>query len=211
MMQFLSDRDIVVFDLDDTLYKEEDYLKSAYRKIAYEIGLDVSDEMYEWYKSGHNAFQLLIDKYDLSVSTSDLLDIYRYHKPDISLLPDAKNFLNRLMSSNVSIGIISDGRSKTQRNKLNSLGLDWIKDVIISEEFGSEKPSEANYRYFMDKYPGFRFSYLADNIKKDFVTPNRLGWNTICLKDDGRNIHKQDLTVAQNYMPMVTISSFDEL
>lgn len=26
MMQFLSDKDIVVFDLDDTLYKEIDYL-----------------------------------------------------------------------------------------------------------------------------------------------------------------------------------------
>ena len=33
---------------------------------------------------------------------------------------------------------------------------------------------------------------MGDNLKKDFLTPNRLGWQTVCLRDDGRNIHKQD-------------------
>ena len=45
MMQFLSDKDIVVFDLDDTLYKEIDYLFSAYHAIAESIRLDVAGEM----------------------------------------------------------------------------------------------------------------------------------------------------------------------
>lgn len=47
MMQFLSDKDIVVFDLDDTLYKEIDYLFSAYHAIAESIRLDVAGEMLE--------------------------------------------------------------------------------------------------------------------------------------------------------------------
>lgn len=210
MTQYLSDKDVVVFDLDDTLYKEIDYLKSAYKEIANRLEIDVADEMYGWYCDGKNAFQCLIDKYQVSLSLSELLDIYRFHEPKITLLPDAKDFLSHLKESNVKVGIISDGRGKTQRNKLKSLGLDWIDDAVISEEFGSEKPSEANYRYFMEKYPSMRYHYFADNIKKDFITPNRLGWQTVCLKDDGRNIHKQDFSLSQEFLPMRVISSFDE-
>lgn len=210
MTQFLCDRDVVVFDLDDTLYKEIDYLKSAYREISNHVGLDVADEMYDWYQDGKNAFQCLIDKYQVALNLSDLLDIYRFHEPKINLLPDAYAFLSKLKSSNVRVGIISDGRGKTQRNKLKSLGIDWIEDVIISEEFGSEKPSEANYRYFMDKYPGMRYYYFADNIKKDFITPNRLGWQTVCLINDGRNIHKQDFSMSQEFLPMRVIDNYGE-
>ena len=56
MMQFLSDKDIVVFDLDDTLYKEIDYLFSAYHAIAESIRLDVAGEMLDWYHAGKNVF-----------------------------------------------------------------------------------------------------------------------------------------------------------
>ena len=52
-----------------------------------------------------------------------------------------------------------------------------------------------NYAYFMKRYSYCQsFIYVGDNVKKDFITPNALGWKTICLKDDGRNIHKQDFT-----------------
>lgn len=210
MTQYLCERDVVVFDLDDTLYKEIDYLRSAYQEIANRIGMNVAEEMYSWYKDGKNAFQCLIDKYQISLSLSDLLDIYRFHEPKIKLLPDAEKFLAYLKFSNVRVGIISDGRGKTQRNKLKALGIDWIEDVVISEEFGSEKPSEANYRYFMDKYPNMKYHYFADNLKKDFVTPNRLGWQTVCLKNDGRNIHKQDFSLPQEFLPMRVISEFHE-
>lgn len=56
MMQFLSDKDIVVFDLDDTLYKEIDYLFSAYHAIAESIRLDVAGEMLDWYHAGKMCF-----------------------------------------------------------------------------------------------------------------------------------------------------------
>lgn len=210
MTQFSSDKDIVVFDLDDTLYKEIDYLKSAYNEIANSVGLDVADEMFCWYLAGKNAFQSLIDKYHVSLTLPELLDIYRFHEPKIKLLPDAEEFLSALRESNVHIGIISDGRSRTQRNKLRALGIDWIDDVVISEEFGSEKPSEGNYRHFMDKYPNMRYYYFADNIKKDFITPNRLGWRTVCLKDDGRNIHKQDFSLSQEFLPTKVISGYGD-
>ena len=45
---------VVVFDLDDTLYKEQDYLLSAYREIATSLESDyaqegVFDRMCQWW------------------------------------------------------------------------------------------------------------------------------------------------------------------
>ena len=211
MMQFLSDKDIVVFDLDDTLYKEVDYLVSAYHAIANAIHLDVTDEMLDWYHAGKNVFQCLLDKYDVDLSLAKLLETYRYHEPKISLIPESDIFLSHLRRECIKVGIISDGRSKTQRNKLKSLGLEWIDNVVISEELGSEKPSEANYLYFEKKYPGYCFTYIADNLKKDFITPNRLGWHTICLKDDGRNIHSQNIEITEVQKPQIIVNKLTDL
>ena len=84
-----------------------------------------------------------------------------------------------------------------QRNKIEALGLSrWMdaEDIVISEEFGSEKPALSNYAYFMERYPECHdFTYVGDNLKKDFIAPNALGWLTVCLKDDGRNIHRQEV------------------
>lgn len=201
----------MVFDLDDTLYKEIDYLVSAYHAIADKTGLDVAHEMLGWYRAGENAFKSLIEKYNLRFSLNELLDIYRFHVPAITLELDSAALISSLRQSNVRIGILSDGRGRTQRNKLKALGLDWIEDVVISEEFGSEKPCEENYLYFEKKYPGHHFTYIADNPKKDFVAPNRLGWKTVCLKDDGRNIHPQGIMVDMAYLPQIIVEKLTDL
>ena len=215
---------VVCFDLDDTLYKEIDYLKSAYREIASyaadycrgcsDSPMILSAKAYEAmllaYKAGQNAFERLNTFLGINLPISQYLQIYRKHKPNISLSESVVSALNSLKSSECIIGLITDGRSVQQRNKIEALGLNrWIieEDVLISEEFGSEKPTSANYEHFMKRYPeSDEFTYVGDNLKKDFIAPNTLGWQTVCLKDDGRNIHKQDFTsVSTKAMPKMII------
>ena len=51
-----------------------------------------------------------------------------------------------LKENNITIGIITDGRSIQQRSKLEALGLyEYTNQVVISEEIGSEKPNLKNY------------------------------------------------------------------
>lgn len=38
-----------------------------------------------------------------------------------------------------------------------------ISDIIVLEEFGSEKPTEGNYLYFEGKYRDARYIYIEDN------------------------------------------------
>lgn len=221
---------VICFDLDDTLYKEIDYLKSAYREIVkYAAGqctgcsdsvnnlaIKAYNRMFDAYREGQNAFEELNKFLGLELPISDYLYIYRNHKPKIALSEDIVRTLEALKTEGVRIGLITDGRSVQQRSKIEALGLSrWIdeKDMVISEEFGSEKPALANYEYFMERYPEYHdFTYVGDNLKKDFLAPNSLGWMTVCLKDDGRNIHRQETKdISKDKMPKRWIDKLNDI
>jgi putative hydrolase of the HAD superfamily len=193
-----------VFDLDDTLYPELDYLQSAFRFIASEIGpfsgTNLYDEMLRRYHLKENVFEWLVSAcgaINRPITMPYLLDLYRNHDPEIRLDEQTAKFLSKLKQKGISAGLITDGRSITQRNKLKALGLsDYFKDIIISEEFGSEKPDKRNYLFFENKYPGHEFFVIGDNTATDFLVPEELGWTTICLRSAGRNIHPQDFSAV---------------
>lgn len=198
---------VICFDLDDTLYKEIDYLSAAYQVISKAVFGDEWDvyyaQMLKWYEAGEDVFQNACDLVP-GLEKASLLQMYRCDVHELTLPAEVEEVLSSLQSGGARLGIITDGRSVTQRNKIEALGLKKYfadEDIIISEEFGSEKPSPANYEYFMRLYPDASgFMYVGDNLKKDFIAPNALGWETVCLLDDGRNIHKQDFDAVTDEM-----------
>jgi putative hydrolase of the HAD superfamily len=205
-----------VFDLDDTLYKEIDFLASAYRRIATallpETGHDIYAEMLSLYQNRKSTFDVIKEKYGVTMPVKEMVEIYRYHLPEIALAPGAEEMLRSLQQQGIPMGLLTDGRSISQRNKLKALHIEqFFRMIIISEEFGSEKPTPANYTTFSDQFPGCAFYYVADNVNKDFITPNQLGWTTIGLKDDGRNIHKAKADLTPAHFPNYTVDSLADL
>ena len=207
---------VIIFDLDDTLFMEIDFLKSAFREIADRLSSSEPEELYVqmigWHYSRENVFDNLARQF--GVDKAELLVEYRNHYPAISLKSEVVDLLNSLQLNGYIIGLITDGRSVTQRNKIKALGLyKWImeENIIISEEFGEQKPCDKNYQYFTDKYPNEEFFYVGDNVKKDFITPNRLGWKSICLLDDGNNIHKQDFNIDSKFLPTFIVNNLIDI
>lgn len=195
------DNQCIVFDLDDTLYKEIDFLKSGYHYISDHLPANgisrnaLYRQMLKEFYAGRDAFAYILKLYP-QFQKVQLLEWYRYHYPDISLNDNTLATIRYLAQSKYVIGILTDGRSITQRNKIRALGLNKYvehQNIIISEEFGSSKPHKENYNYFMNLYPDYSFIYVGDNTSKDFETPKALGWKTIGLRDSGENIHKQNL------------------
>lgn len=205
---------IVCFDLDDTLYKEIDYVQSAYGEIATSVGhTELLPQMLQWFNEGNNVFQELNNYLNKKTPIISYLEIYRNHYPTISLSDGVEEVLNELMNRGFILGLVTDGRSRTQRNKISALGLErWFENsnIIISDEFGTEKTNEKNFRYFEELYPEASFTYVGDNSRKDFVVPNQRHWVTIMLKDNGRNIHHQT-EVPEGYSPQIIISDIGEL
>ena len=212
---------VIIFDLDDTLYKEVDYVKSGFnavseyisRKIGYSK-TDIYGSLFKYFKAGNNAFDKLIDGYNLNIDLKDILELYRSHKPEITLDKKTKCVLDELNESSLYMGLLSDGRPIQQRNKIESLGINnYFKDIIISEEIRSEKPAEKNYSIFMNSssHKDTKYFYIGDNTSKDFISPNQLGWKTICLKDNGQNIHKQNFDLDKKFLPENIINELPEI
>lgn len=204
----------IIFDLDDTLAYEINYLKSAYNEIAIFLDKNNSNTLYNemifHYEKGENVFDNLLKKFP-TTKLEELLKMYRHHFPKISLNKGAKEIFEICKKKNYSLGLITDGRSVTQRNKLRALEIEDVFDkIVISEEFGSTKPSEANFKSFMSDGINEYF-YIADNPKKDFITPNALGWTSICLRDKGFNIHGQNFNLPQEYLPQNIIQVLSEI
>ena len=83
--------------------------------------------------------------------------------------------------------------------------------MLVSEEHGYEKPDKYAYEMVEAFFPQCEYVYVGDNPEKDFLAPNKLGWNTICLLDDGRNIHKQNFNLSNDYLLKCRIGNMKEL
>ena len=208
----------IVFDLDDTLYKEIDFVKSAYiyinSYINLRFNLDLSNSIKKCLDGEVNFFDLINSKLhpDQSFPIEKYLELYRFHYPEIGLSDYTTVFLDRISSHNIDFSIITDGRSISQRNKIKALGLyDLVKNIIISEETGFEKPHLNNFKLLERIYPDKKLVYIADNTSKDFLAPNLLNWNTICLLDNGENIHRQNFDLNFEYLPKFKVNNLTEI
>lgn len=205
----------IVFDLDDTLYNEIEFLKSAYKELSKKLAPDswqpLFSNLFSRYRNKENVFEYVTEAY--GVSKEELLDLYRNHLPKITPFDGVIDLMNDIKDHEGKVGIITDGRSITQRNKIKALGIiDSIDFIVISEEIGTEKPNEKNYGLIEEALDCPVNYYIADNIKKDFVTPKRMGWKTICLIDNGLNIHSNAYAYQDEmYLPHDFISSIAEL
>ena len=211
---------VVVFDLDDTLYKEIDFLKSAFREIADYLSNQSGihglwPEMVQYFEEKKDVFQEVIDLYELTVEKQFLIEMYRKHIPEIQLDDDTIVVLEALKANpDISIGLITDGRLLSQMNTIKALGLDnYIEEdnIIISGAWGHQKPDEFLFSLIEKRYPDCEYMYVGDNPEKDFIAPNLHGWETVCLFDDGRNIHKQNFSIPADNLPQYTINDIKEL
>lgn len=207
----------VVFDLDDTLYKEDDFhesgLNAVSRLVLRNYQIDINSFTLQCKSDGvKDIFASVCEKLKLPLETKEsLLWAYRLHIPNISLDSSVDALLKELQRRVQGIAILTDGRSITQRNKLESLGLRHIP-IYISEEWSSLKPSPLRFKLIMENFPATKYIYVGDNPKKDFKAPNDLGWSTIGLKDNGRNIHSQCLDgFTSDYLPDVWIDELEEI
>ena len=208
----------LVLDLDDTLYKEYDYQTSGLKYIEDQVlrlyGINVTGKLLELRDQGvDDIFLELVNilKLPFLIKESFIM-MYRYHKPDIVLTLETKNFIKSALSDFKYVVILTDGYSISQRLKIESLGLIKIP-LFISEEWNSIKPDNARFVSIMEKYSTCsQFCYVADNPSKDFVSPNALDWTSICLKGDKKNIHSQNIDkINKEYLPEFFVNSLSDI
>lgn len=206
---------VIVFDLDDTLYNELDYLRSAYKSIAQYLDPEnwksLFSRMFSLYRSKLNVFEYISRSYKTDIES--LIAMYRNHLPEIQLFDGVLTVIEAIKSKNGKIAIITDGRAISQKAKIESLGISkFIDKIIISDEIGSEKPNVANFKAIEASLSGNTYYYIADNLSKDFIAPNNLGWKSVGLIDNGKNIHFESHKYMEyENLPQYFITDFNEL
>ena len=209
---------VIVFDLDDTLYAEFDYKISGIKAVCQQVAelypqCDKQALLSSLNMQGNSWLDDLCDYCHFNDSEkAALLWQYRLHTPDIRpYMPSEK--LKKLIRQLAGSALITDGRSLTQRLKLSALGLaDGFEHVLVSEAFASEKPQPERFVFVEEKYPGKTWLYIGDNIKKDFVTPNRRGWRTIGLHAAPHNIHRHEAAdFPDEHQPHHWINHLEEI
>jgi putative hydrolase of the HAD superfamily len=218
----------IIFDLDDTLYLERDYIKSGFKAVGNELqgtsgynNIDFFHFLWQLFLNGTrgNTFNLLIEQYPFLkkyVSVNDLISVYRSHKPDIKLLTGAYLAITKLKHKGFKLGVISDGPIVSQQAKVKALNLNELFDtVILTDSWGKEfwKPHPHAFKECASqlKISHYQLCYVADNIQKDFIAPLKLGWKTIQLSYPGqlyKNIKGKGLGDS---MPTIVVKDYKEL
>ena len=187
---YLNQIDGVVFDLDDTLYSEKNYVRSGYRKIAqnYPEIENAEERLWNSFLKGEKAIDKVFDEASLDEKEKkNALNIYRAHMPVIELYAGVSEMLSRIKDKGKKIGIITDGRPDGQKNKIKALKLD-VDQVIITDELGGiqyRKPNKKAFELMQNRWK-IAFNemvYIGDNVTKDFIAPKELGMKVIYFKN----------------------------
>jgi len=189
----------LVFDLDDTLYLESDFVVSGYRAVARHIAkryactyADVLCAMMTTFaKLGRNlVLPMVIERFlGSSVSIAELVDVYRRHDPEIHLLPGYTKLLKDL-GRKYRLGLITDGLPEVQRRKVRALGLNNIMDkVIYTWEYGrdKEKPHPLVFSLILDELhvKPVNAIYIGDNPIKDWAGAHGAGMKFAYIHSPG--------------------------
>ena len=214
-------RTLVAFDLDDTLYLETDFVRSGF--AAVEEALDVRGlaatawTLHVGGLRGSVLGEALRRHGRAATDEMRAVAIYRAHPPRIELAPDAAEALVSLaLDPCFELALITDGFAATQRNKIEALGIgQWIRTLMLTDELAPDracwKPHTAAFRRVQAsaECPTVRV-YVADNPRKDFDAPVRLGWHTVRVRRPGGLWEHEPDGVARPAMTIRDLSNLSD-
>ncbi|HPM11463.1 MAG TPA: HAD-IA family hydrolase, partial [Paludibacter sp.] len=183
----------VIFDLDDTLYSEKQYVRSGYKAVAKLLGDEaLADRLWAFFENGKPAIDELLNELGCMERKGECLEVYREQMPEITLYDGVSDLIFSLKNKGIKVGIITDGRVTGQKNKIQALGLnELVDDIIITDELGGtqfRKPCDIAFRIMQCKWglPFEQMVYVGDNAVKDLQAPKQLGMRWIhYMNEDG--------------------------
>ena len=191
----------LLFDLDDTLYNEKQFVKSGFSKVAEFVENKFKIEKKVYYKilidvfnkgKRGNIFNIALERVNIIFDEDiirSIVKVYREHNPNIELDKNIRSLLIKLRRI-YSLGIITDGYFEVQKKKVQALKLEELFDSIIyTDKYGKEywKPNVFGYKLALEEFQILpeEAVYIGDNPHKDFIGAKKIGITTVrVLKPD---------------------------
>lgn len=213
-----------VFDLDDRLYAERDYVRSGFAAAELlaiaRLGIQgFADACWQSFLEGSRGriFDEVLQSRFGIVDTEvvrDLVGVYRLHQPRIELYADARRILDRVGGLGLPMALITDGPSTSQRAKIEALALNAaLSPLVVTAELGAgrSKPHPAAFERVQSALGRDKqFIYIADNPLKDFLAPNQLGWKSLRIQR-ASGLYSKAIEPTPAHAPQHVVGSLDDV
>jgi putative hydrolase of the HAD superfamily len=196
----------VVFDLDDTLYPERDFVRGGFEAVARwaaetsgEEAPAVFEELWAMFEAGvrGDTFDRWLERRGrvAEEERASMIEVYRRHRPRLVSYPDVVPALEGLRGK-ARLGLITEGPDGAQNAKLDALGLrPWFDKVVVlgDKERTHWKPSPRPFQLWLEgsSIEPAAAVYLGDNPAKDFLGARRAGWASVRVRR-GDGLHRAE-------------------
>jgi|688.fasta_scaffold630259_1 putative hydrolase of the HAD superfamily len=216
---------LVIIDLDDTIYSEYDFVQSGFRHVAENISVFVNysvtflvRKMNDFYiHDRKTVFNQLINslKIEDHITLEKCIELYKFHSPTIKPYEDFYEFCKVLEKLNISLVLLTDGDVIQQKNKVLSLGIEkFFKKIYFSDSYGIDyrKP---NVKIYLEILNDHRLNVneilaIGDNPTKDFLCIKTLGINALQILRPNA-IYANSFPYCDNVRPVRIIKSLTEI
>jgi putative hydrolase of the HAD superfamily len=162
-MNYFSKYKLIVFDLDNTLISEKDYLFGAYEEISNQIESNcLVDKLKienflkdEFINNGRTKlFDKMINRFNISkIEIKVILNVLRSYTPltKITLIENMKLILQKLKDEKIPYVIFTNGNVDQQKNKVANIKWEGLlTDVIYANEI-NPKPDPVSFSKYLLK------------------------------------------------------------
>lgn len=193
---------LIAFDLDNTLYDENQYFEHAIKLI----GLDLEKKLH--IESGktekilwkilkrkglqyHHLFDDFLVECGLESKKylSYLIELFKKVNKKLELFPGVRDLLTELKNA-YTLSMITNGMYEVQKNKIELLDLEGFFDpIIFSSQIRGNKLVELSFKQLLEttRINPKEVVYVGDNPLTDFKGANSLGIITIRVQNPDFN------------------------
>jgi putative hydrolase of the HAD superfamily len=184
---------VVAFDLDDTLYPEETFVRSGFHAVALILeqrwgvpAQEAFDVMWRSLEANGRGSQFddVVGAFGLEgrQPVAELVALYRHHRPSISLPAESRAVLEGLRPR--PLYLVTDGHKVVQQSKIDALGLRrYFRHAYLTHRYGiqNRKPAVRVFELMMrrERCEAGDIVYVGDDPSKDFRGIRPLGVRTI--------------------------------
>lgn len=224
----------VGIDLDDTLYDRDNVYKntfyimekevvctnnhfSKFNKIFQKYSI-IEFDRYTVGKKNKLSYKLdrvklTYEKLGKTISEEEALifhSLYEYFRNNITLRPDALEFIQLIKEQHLEPFILTNGPSEDQREKIRALELDKIIDkdrIFISSEIGFAKPDKRIFNYVEEELEtsGKRILYVGDHMENDILASIQNNWNSVYFEITKQGTDVPNVLTVNNFKSLFNI------